>query len=856
MSKKSELNKVLLPDANIPFPTASKGDAQYITNIISNNNLKNFILHDGPIYANGPLHIGHALNKILKDSQNRFYALEGYNANMIIGWDCHGLPIEYAVEKKYGKLDFIEMRKKCKEEAEFWIKKQKQDLSEYSLYCDLSQKYCTMDHHSELEIIKQIHKLVKKNLIYYAQKPVLWSCFELTSLAEAEIEVINKEVTCMDVRFDIKIGKYAGTSIAVWTTTPWNLYNNYAIAYSAKALYSLVDLNNSKIWIISSQIETFVKKTNAKILNQTIMGIELQNSEVINPEGILVQMLSAEFIVEDMGTGFVHISPAHGIDDFYLGQKYSLSYEDALTDNGIVKKFNIHFTKVDEQIANSLGEKLLFSEKRINGVNCSWRSKGPLVYRAMPQWFLSIDKIRDSMLSAIDTVKWYPANSINRIKSMVKNRADWCISRQRAWGVPLAIFYDKDTKKPIIDSLDQIYLFLEKNGLDAWFTEQTNEIMPKNAVKVIDILDVWVESGCSYKILQNQFNQGPCDLYLEGTDQHRGWFQSALAIGCAIDGKAPYKVVTTHGFALDEQKRKMSKSLKNVVEPAQVIKEYGINVFRLLCLADNPGEDILFGPQNIIRVKSILHRLRMTLRYCLGLIDKDDLSYTKFETIEQYVITKLQSTHKIWQEFITNHRADSALEAINLLCNKFISPLYFEYRKDTIYCAPKHSAERKSAIACLDIIFQYLIRWVNVFVPDLAEEAWQCYLTKINHPINHACLLKAYEAKYLVSQEIVEMYDHFYGLDKMRDTVNKAIEAHRRDESSGIAVSYDVVVYIKKLLPFSAEELANLLLVAEIKYWNLDKIEVLKSPYNRCDRCRFARAQDKFCSRCLDMLYS
>lgn len=854
VNKKSNLNKILLPDSSINFPIYSNKDSKYITYQPSKDiTSEDFILHDGPIYANGPLHIGHALNKILKDSQNRFYYLQGKNINMICGWDCHGLPIEYAVEKKYGKLDFCEMREKCREEAEFWINRQKSDLESYSLYSDLNQKYLTMSHESELEIIKQVYILLKKNLIYRANKPILWSCFELTSLAEAETELIDKEICCIDVRFDIKSGKYSGTSIVAWTTTPWNIYNNYAIAYSSEFTYSLIEIKDQKIWIISTQVQDFIARTGGQLLSEVILGSEFKDLYVENPDGKLVPMLHSNFVIDDMGTGFVHISPSHSLDDFYLAQQYNLKYEDALTDNGIIKKLNIHFTKSATQICQLLGDKLLASENRINSVICSWRSKGPLVYRATPQWFLNIHEIRDRMLDAINQVQWYPKNSINRIKSMIKKRPDWCISRQRAWGIPLAIFYNNSTNEPILDNLDQIYEFLNKESLDAWFTNKTDKIQPANSTKVIDILDVWLESGCSYKILENQFNIQKIDLYLEGSDQHRGWFQSSLALGCALDLIAPYKTVSTHGFTLDASGRKMSKSLNNVVDPAEIIQKYGINILRLICLSNNPSEDVVFSVSNITRVKEIAHRLRLTLRYTLSLLDN---AVAEFAPMEQYVIHKMQETDQIWINSMKNHRPDDALNAINLLCCRFLSAIYFEYRKDTIYCDSIDTFERKSAIACMNLIFNYLVRWVNVFMPDLAQEAWECYLNKINHSIKYACLLRAFDHKFQAKDEIIDLYNNFY--TSIRDPCNKAIEIQRSNSGSGILSSYDASLELKKILPFSENELANLLLVASVKYTDSEEISVTKSPYLRCDRCKFARAESSIilCNRCVKIINS
>ncbi len=578
-----------------------------------NKNNKKFILHDGPPYANGPIHIGTAANKILKDIINRTMQMEGFDANYIPGWDCHVLPIEWQVEQQYRKKGLSKdkvpikiFRKECRDFAEKWIKTQMNSFKRLFVLGNWNDPYLTMSFKAEATIIRELGKFLMNETLYRGVKPVMWSPVEKTALAEAEVEYHDITSDSIFVCFPVKntnLTDLPNVSMVIWTTTPWTIPANRAIAYNRNTEYGIYK-------VLSSNNESFKNK-------HLIMAVELANSlfekcsitrwkKIKNFKGdalkgsvcfhpmykkgynIDIPLLNADFVGINQGSGLVHIAPSHGEDDFLLGKKNGLSIEEIVIDNGTYKKGlplfeGVHVFKADPLIINELEKDnmLLGIQKYIHSYPHSWRSKKPVIFRATPQWFISMDKkgLRDKALKSIENTKWYPKTSINRIRSMVSDRPDWCVSRQRTWGVPITVFINKKTGEPLKDEnvLNRIIMAVELNGSDIWLSEDPYNYLGKDYDKkeydyVTDILDVWFDSGSTHSFVleKNETQRWPADLYLEGTDQHRGWFQSSLLESCGTRGCAPYKGVLTHGFVLDGEGKKMSKSAGNVVSPDTV----------------------------------------------------------------------------------------------------------------------------------------------------------------------------------------------------------------------------------------------------------------------------------------------
>ncbi len=565
-----------------------------------NKGLKKFILHDGPPYANGNLHLGHALNKILKDIICRSFFKMGYDVDYIPGWDCHGLPIEWKVEEKYKKLgnnkdeiDQLEFRDECRKFAESWIEIQTKEFKRLGISCNWNEKYTTMNNDSEATIVSEFLKFFSEKRLYLGHKPVMWSVVEKTALAEAEIEYQEKNSKSIYVKFPIKSFQeslFENANIIIWTTTPWTLPGNRAIAFSHNIKYQVISFGESypelnirkeeKIVFSSALFKSFAEKhglNSFKIIKE-FDGEKLKNTVCEHPFKDLgykfdVPLFSGEHVTDETGSGFVHIAPSHGIEDFEFGKKFNIEVPMTVDNGGIYYK-NIpffsgtHIFKADKEIIKKLFENkmLLFSGEFKHSYPHSWRSKAPLIYRTTSQWFISMQEknLKSVALSEIEKVKWIPSGSVNRIKSMVNDRPDWCVSRQRSWGVPITIFLDKKNNEPLIDNEvnNKIVSMIKKHGTDIWFSGSnesflTSKYNSSDYVKVQDILDVWFDSGTSHVfVLKNRGMFEKADLYLEGSDQHRGWFQSSLLQSCAIYGKSPFKSVLTHGFVLDEKGKK------------------------------------------------------------------------------------------------------------------------------------------------------------------------------------------------------------------------------------------------------------------------------------------------------------
>lgn len=735
-----------------------------------------FILHEGPPFANGHIHIGHALNRILKDLIVRTQSMLGKDAPVIPGWDCHGLPIEWKIEEKYreqGKnkedVDIHVFRQECYEFAQSWIHIQSEELQRLGVLQDWANPYITMNPESEAIILEVLGKFLMDGSLYRGFRPVMWSVVEKTALAEAEIEYQDHTSPSIYVGFPIvksPLASAVGTKVVIWTTTPWTLPANRAIAYHDDVTYVLVEpqevgaeslvKTGDCFWIAENLLSECLKafQVGRYILKEKVKGSEFQGTICAHPwrgkgYDFDVPLLPADYVSTDTGTGFVHTAPSHGPDDFILGQKYKLEVPDLVAEDGVYKErtplfAGKHIFKVDKEIIESLRVQggLLCVGKIVHSYPHSWRSKAPVIYRTTPQWFISMDHtgLRDKALRAIDNVQWIPPAGQRRLSSMIEQRPDWCVSRQRMWGVPLTLFVNKITGDVLRDEKvhQRIVELVRKNGCAVWYQIDPKEILlpeynPDEFEPVKDIIDVWFESGSTQSFVLEQLpdQKWPADIYVEGSDQHRGWFQSSLFIGCQTRGNAPYKTVITHGFTLDDKGQKMSKSLGNVVSPLDVANSIGVDILRLWVANSDVHNDIRIGPETLKHQQDIYRRFRNTLRYLLGALKgyqpPSDIHIKSFPILEQWMLDRLYELNKQFQERAEKFDYLGLYNSIHNFCAIDLSSFYFDIRKDVLYCDDLHSVKRQATLYVMHHIFDNLVRWLAPVLCFTAEEAWSHY---------------------------------------------------------------------------------------------------------------------------------
>jgi len=732
-----------------------------------------FILHDGPPYANGHLHIGTALNKILKDVINRSQQMMGRDANYVPGWDCHGLPIEWKIEEKYRKnkkdkdqVPVVEFRGECREFAEHWIGVQCEEFKRLGVIGDWNHPYTTMTYAAEAQIVRELGKFLMNGSLYKGAKPVMWSPVEKTALAEAEIEYHDHTSTTIYVRFPITKASQPdieGAAIVIWTTTPWTMPGNRAVAYGPEIGYVIIDVEEVAEGSLAQVHETLVVAkarlkqvcSDCKITKHNVIG-ELYGADLngticahpLNGQGydFDVPALPAGFATTEEGTGIVHIAPGHGSDDWELGMANGIEVPETVGEDGCffdhVPLFaGKHVFKVNGEVADTIEAAggLLARGQLVHRYPHSWRSKAPLIFRNTTQWFISMEKtgLRDKALKAIEETRFVPASGQRRLHGMISERPDWCVSRQRAWGVPIAVFVDKKTGEPLRDQgvLDRVVEAVEAEGADAWYASDPSRFLgPDHAVEdfdqVMDILDVWFDSGCTHSfVLEDRDDlQWPASLYLEGTDQHRGWFHSSLLESCGTRGRAPYEAVLTHGFVMAEDGQKMSKSLGNNVNPLEVVDKHGADILRLWVVGSDYSEDLRIGADILKQQADIYRRLRNTLRFLLGNLNGSAaagrVGRADMPELERWVL------HRVWELDGMVRRAADAFQfhplfaELHSFCAQDLSAFYFDIRKDSLYCDPASSVRRRAALSVLDIVFEYLTAWLAPFICFTAEEAW------------------------------------------------------------------------------------------------------------------------------------
>ncbi|WP_316978422.1 isoleucine--tRNA ligase [Shumkonia mesophila] len=732
-----------------------------------------FVLHDGPPYANGNIHMGTALNKILKDVIVRSRQMLGYDANYVPGWDCHGLPIEWKIEEKYraagqdkDQVPVVKFRQECREFAARWIEVQKEEFKRLGGVGDWDHPYTTMAFDAEATIVREFGKFLMSGALYKGAKPVLWSVEEKTALAEAEVEYYDHTSTTIYVRFPI--AKTAaqgldGAAIVIWTTTPWTIPGNRAVAYGEGIDYVVVEVKAvtekslAKVgerMIFAEALVPEIAKA-AGIAEHAIVrrlkGGELAGTVCHHPlhghgYEFEVPALPAHFVEIDTGTGFVHIAPGHGADDWELGMKNGVPVPETVDGDGrffahVPMFAGKHVFDVNAEVVEVLKGMgaLLASGTLVHSYPHSWRSKAPLIFRNTAQWFISMENtgLRDTALKAIETTRFVPAAGKTRLYGMIDSRPDWCVSRQRAWGVPLTVFVNRITGEPLRDQkvLDRIVAAVEKEGVDAWFTADPARFLApeydaRDYEQVTDILDVWFDSGCTHAfVLKARPDlKWPASLYLEGSDQHRGWFHSSLLESCGTTGQAPYEAVLTHGFVMAEDGQKMSKSLGNTILPQDVMKEHGADILRLWVVGSDYSEDLRIGPEILKRNADIYRRLRNTLRYLLGNLngftEAERLPVDQMPELERWILHRLWEMDGQLRQACADFQYHPFFGELHNFCAVDLSAFYFDVRKDSLYCDAADSVTRRAARTVLDELFNCLTAWLAPFICFTAEEAW------------------------------------------------------------------------------------------------------------------------------------
>ncbi|MDQ1237639.1 MAG: isoleucine--tRNA ligase [Wigglesworthia glossinidia] len=866
---------------------------------------KTFFLHDGPPYANGNIHIGHAVNKILKDIIIKFKSLSGYDAPYLPGWDCHGLPIELQVEKKLGtptdKISAEIFRKKCRIYALNQVKKQKKDFIRLGVFGDWENAYLTMHFDIEANIVRTLHKIITDKYIYQGIKPVHWCIHCKSALAETEVNYSIKKSIAIDVaflahckksvkkRFKLKnINNICNIKILVWTTTPWTLVANRAIAVHANYEYALIQINQELLIIANLLIEKLIKRSKInkiKILGK-ILGKELQNLIFINPlTNLAIPLIISEHVTLDIGSGIVHIAPSYGVDDYMIGKKYNLEMYDPISPDGnylentlpSLDRLNI-FT-ADKKICDLLNKKhALYSMNNIeHSYPYCWRHKIPTFFRATKQWFMNMNRnnLRQKVISEINQIHWIPNHGMEQIKNLVLNRPDWCISRQRTWGIPITLFVQKNTDN-IHPNMPQLIKIIskeiEKYGIQIWWDLKRNEVLGKDKnlyKKVLDTLDVWFDSGATYDaILRKKYSilkSRPVDMYLEGSDQYRGWFMSSIVLSTAITGRRPCKTILTHGFVVDAQGRKMSKSIGNIISPNEIVKKFGADILRLWVASSDYKSDMHISEEIIQRSIDIYRRIRNTIRFLLSNIydfdPKKDLILTnEMISIDQWA---LNTTQKKQKNIICAYQKYNFREVVHNIvefCSVDMGAFYLDIIKDRQYTNYKTSLARRSCQTTLYHMLESLVRWIMPILSFTAHEVWQ--------------YIPGERSKYIFTEEwykeILQIKFNSYitndvwkTLIYLREKINKLIECKRKEKKIKNSLEAEVTIYLnhkilKKIL-FLKKELHFFFLVSSVvlkNYYNaLDKNTVISDKIKKLKVC-IKKSKGKKCARCWHYSYS
>ncbi|RKE44697.1 isoleucyl-tRNA synthetase [Sphingomonas sp. PP-CC-3G-468] len=913
-----------------------------------------FILHDGPPYANGDIHMGHAMNKVLKDIIVRSQSLMGKDAPYVPGWDCHGLPIEWKVEeayraKKLNKDDVPvdQFRAECRAYAEKWVAVQKAEFERLGVMGDWADPYLTMKYEAEAAIVGELLKFAESGQLYRGAKPVMWSPVEKTALAEAEVEYEDIVSTQIDVAFEIDSAPNApelvGAHAVIWTTTPWTIPVNQALSYGPEIEYVLLVDGDRRYLVAEALIESFYARTlpprhpgggrdpltNGEDRGEVGPGLRRGDGE---EGGVAIHwrgkgsafadatarhpmhalggffakprpFLPGEFVTTDAGTGLVHMAPDHGEDDFELCKQYGIDPVFAIDGAGMYRAdwawlggqgsvINKKFVSADGPICTDLretGALLAASDDFKHSYPHSWRSKAKVIFRATPQWFIPMDRsdtespsrlreglgegsaanaaldasppptppasgrgvesgngatLREIALDAIAATTWIPARAENRITSMVQGRPDWVISRQRAWGVPIALFVDRATGQYLNDPAvnARIVEAFRENGADAWYADGHQALLGPDYdladyEVVKDILDVWFDSGCTHVFtVEARYGEGTrANLYLEGSDQHRGWFQSSLLESCGTRGRAPYDAVLTHGFALDGQGRKMSKSLGNVVDPLKIIGESGADILRMWVASTDYFDDVKIGKEVLATASDAYRKLRNTFRYMLGALEDFDeserVAVSDMPELERYVLHRLGMIDTELRQAAEAYEFNRYTRLLTDFANEDLSAFFFDIRKDSLYCDAPSDIKRRSYRTVLDVLFHALVRYAAPVLCFTAEEVWQSRFPNDDSSVHYLEWPSLPEV-----EDGVEVGKKWTQIRALRETVTEAIEPMRREKT--VRSSLEAEVTIKSMSPLGATEAAELaeaFIVAKVTPG--DAVTVTRTDFHKCGRC-------------------
>ena len=856
-----------------------------------------FILHDGPPYANGHIHMGTALNKILKDMITRFHQMNGKDSVYVPGWDCHGLPIEWKIEEQYKKkkknkdeVPVKAFRQECREFAKKWIQIHIKEFKRLGVIGDFENYYSTMSYDAEAQIVRELGKFLLDGSLYQGFKPVLWSTVEKTALADAEVEYKDHTSSTIFVAFKIKNTNkefLKDASIIIWTTTPWTIPANKALAFNKDIDYSLLEIdalenfNDRKIIVASNLIESVVKSCEIKKhrVLRTFKGSEFQGTICSHPFLKMnftydIPMLEANFVDLEQGTGIVHCAPSHGPDDFNLCLKNNIPSKYTVDNSGLYTKevpyfTDIHIFKADPLVIEKLKEqkKLLKDDKLNHSYPHSWRSKAPLIYRATPQWFISMEKnsLRNKAIKAINDTAFFPEKGKDRLLSMIEGRPDWCVSRQRVWGVPLPIFINKKTREPLRDAkvIERIAKIYEKEGSDCWFTDDAKKFLGEehdsnNYEKLNDIVEVWFDSGSTHSfVLEKRKDlKWPADMYLEGSDQHRGWFHSSLLESCGTRGKAPFKSILSHGFVVDGKGLKMSKSSGNVISPEEILKNYGADILRAWVASSDYSEDLRIDKNILAQHAESYRKIRNTFRFILGNIkDKfepksfETLDIRKFDELEQYVLHKIFNLDDLIKNNLENYNFHKLYKELLNFCSLDLSSFYFDIRKDVLYCDNIKSKKRKECVIVLNIILECLLKWLAPIFVFTTDEIYS--LVKKDNKNIHEFIFPEIPKKW----ENKSLNEKWLQLFKIKQEANIAIEEKRASKEIGSSLEAELKIITdnKNFTLLEGIDLAEYFITSKAKKVKSDNkneiiIEVSKTTGTKCPRCW--KILDNKCIRC------
>ena len=798
---------------------------------------KKFILHDGPPYANGHIHMGTALNKILKDMIIRFHQMNGKDAVYVPGWDCHGLPIEWKIEEQYKKkkknkdeIPIKNFRNECREFAKKWIDIHIKEFKRLGVVGDFKNYYSTMSFEAEAQIVRELGKFLLDGSLYQGFKPVFWSTVEKTALADAEVEYHNHTSNTIFVPFKVKFTKkdfLKDANIIIWTTTPWTIPANRATTYNSSFDYSLIEISEldnfkeKKIVVASVLLESVVKSCGIekfKILKK-FKGSDFHGTICSHPFLNLgydydVPMLEGRFVTLEQGTGIVHCAPSHGVDDYNLCLQNNIPSRYTVDNSGYYTKEipyfeKVHVFKADPIVIEKLKEekKLLKNDKLQHSYPHSWRSKAPLIYRATPQWFISMEKnsLRKKAIKAIGETTFYPPKGKERLLSMVEGRPDWCVSRQRTWGVPLPILMNKKTKEPLRDKdvIDRIADIFEEEGSDCWFTDNIERFLgdkynKNDYEKITDIVEVWFDSGSTHSfVLEKRKDlKWPADMYLEGSDQHRGWFHSSLLESCGTRGRAPFESILSHGFVVDGKGLKMSKSAGNVISPEDILKDNGADILRAWVASSDYSEDLRIDKGILTQHSESYRKIRNTFRYILGNIqdnfqaqDFSKLKIKEFNELEKYILNRLAAVDLSVKENFKNYNFHKLYKDLLSFCTNDLSSFYFDIRKDTLYCDDVNTKKRKDCIIVLNIILECLLKWFAPIFVFTTEEIFNL-INKSESSIHETSF-----PNIPASWADKNLNDKWENLYKIKQVANIAIEQKRSNKEIGSSLEASIEIF-------------------------------------------------------------